>query len=151
MLDQLGGDFWSEIADAYVITTNGTVNSQGRCVMGRGIALQAKNRFPGIDLQLGRLIKHWGNRVHYLGPWTRADGVSHNIFSFPVKHAWNEKADLELIKKSAEVLAEEAPTWMYKIVMVRPGCGNGGLSWDDVKPAITPFLNQRFIVIERNP
>ena len=141
------GDFWNELGDAHVITTNGVV-ANGRCVMGRGVALQAKNRFPGLDKLLGSLISERGNRVHALGLWTRADGATHNLFSFPVKKHWRDKADIELIKTSIAELILECPPALQKIVMVRPGCGNGGLRWDGVKEAIKPFLGNRFIIME---
>ena len=146
---ELTGDFWYELADAHVITTNGIVKDNGACVMGRGVALQARNRFPGIDKFLGSRIRERGNRVHALGEWTRADGAAYNLFSFPVKKHWRDKADLDLIKQSAAELILECPPSMQKIVMVRPGCGNGGLQWEVVREAIKPFLNNRFHIIER--
>ncbi len=36
-----------------------------------------------------------------------------------------------------------------KVYLVRPGCGNGQLKWEDVKPLIAPILDDRFIVVER--
>ena len=36
-----------------------------------------------------------------------------------------------------------------KVYMARPGCGNGQLKWEDVKPLIAPILDDRFIVVER--
>lgn len=54
------GDLWDFHAAPNAvacITTNGYVNGRGECVMGRGVARQAKARFPGIAKQLGTLIK----------------------------------------------------------------------------------------------
>mgnify|MGYP001585303530 CR=1 FL=1 len=54
------GDIWdynvASEANCIGITTNGTVKSNGACVMGRGVALQAKLRVHGIDRQIGRAI-----------------------------------------------------------------------------------------------
>ncbi|MCO5205659.1 MAG: hypothetical protein M9928_11545, partial [Anaerolineae bacterium] len=52
------GDMWSawDSADLFVITTNSTLRADGALVMGRGIARQARNRFPGIAAALGRAI-----------------------------------------------------------------------------------------------
>lgn len=142
------GDFWREHGDAFVITTNGTIKTSGACVMGRGIALEAKNRFPGIDKTLGREISNHGNRVHALGTWTDAALKRYLMYSFPVKHDWFEVADPILIANSASRLVLETHL-CDKIVIVRPGCGNGQLEWGDVKPILKEFFDDRFIVIER--
>lgn len=143
------GDFWEHEADAHVITTNGTIKESGAAVMGRGVARQAKMRFPGIPMYLGSLLQERGNRVHYLGEWTRADGRSYNLFSFPVKHNWDEPADLELIAKSAAELAVEASGY-HTVAIVRPGCGNGGRDWiTEVRAIVKPFLGTRFHVVQK--
>lgn len=146
---EITGNFWDQIAEAYVITTNGTLRTDGQCVMGRGIALEAKNRFPGIATALGARIKVAGNKVHPLGQWSRADGAGFNMLSFPVKHNYWEIANQDLIKQSfAELLLETSG--YQSIVIVRPGCGNGGLSWDHtVRSIAKQFLNDRFTVVER--
>jgi len=143
------GDFWSFLGDIHVLTTNGTLKSNGACVMGRGIAREAKIRFPGLDKALGREINSHGNRVHKLGRWTRADGATFNLMSFPVKHQWFDKADIELIKDSAARLAFDLQG-VNRVILVRPGCGNGGLNWGVVKPVIEEYLDDRFIIVERN-
>lgn len=52
------GNMWDsyEVADLFLITTNSTLTRPNKLVMGRGIALQAKERFPGLDTALGRQI-----------------------------------------------------------------------------------------------
>lgn len=143
------GNFWDEPGDAHVITTNGTVKANGRCVMGRGIAKQAKSRFPGLDKELGKLLMQRGNCVHPLGLWSLADGRIYNIYSFPVKANWWEKANLVLIERSCAQLTSCLPPEHDRIVMVRPGCGNGQLSWDVVRPLCEQYLNNRFLIVER--
>jgi len=144
------GDFWAETGDAHVITTNGTIKTNGACVMGRGVALQARNRFPGIDKFLGTIISEKGNHVHSLGEWTRADGATHHIFSFPVKINYWENATLAMIRYSVRELVIQVPPAFQKVVMVRPGCGNGNLVWDVVREELRVILNDRFVIVERN-
>ena len=151
------GNLWEYPADVRVITTNGTVKKNGECVMGRGCALEAKQRFPTISGVLGDALRRGGNHVYWLY------GGEHGaiIFSFPVKHEWHQKADIDLIRQSAEEISGLIPKWIKVVVMPRPGCGNGGLTWcacqypDDahadgcggVRHVLEPILDDRFHVI----
>jgi len=138
------GDLWEywERGDWIVITTNGSIRHDGACVMGRGVALQAAQRFPNLPYRLGDRITSHGNVVHVF--------TDLRLFAYPVKNAWMQRADLELIREGALRLSNLALAMnLGTIFMVRPGCGNGGLSWDVVKPIIEPFLDERFCVVER--
>ena len=141
------GNLWEVEADLRVITTNGAVRRDGACVMGRGCALEAKNKFPRIDLKLGELLREHGNRVMRLG---RYDGVV--IASFPVKSHWREEADPALIRRSACQLVAIAEKFGYeRVVIPRPGCGNGRLQWADVRPILAEVLDDRFSVVTFPP
>jgi hypothetical protein len=110
------------------ITTNGAITKSNRAVMGRGCALEAKTRFPHLPKVLARLIEMNGNIVQELmtGLWV-----------FPVKHSWEMDADLSLIKDSAEQLRRMAMIQSnITFTVPRPGCGNGRLSWEDVRPLL---------------
>jgi hypothetical protein len=140
------GDVWdlAEGADALCITTNGTIKADGRGVMGRGVARQALDRYPGLDARLGRHLTANGNVVggllddHGLCP----------LVAFPVKHAWHEPADLDLIAKSAEALMVYIDRQGWTTVLLpRPGCGNGQRSWAEVKPLIELVLDDRVVVV----
>lgn len=154
--------------DSIVITTNGFVKKDGSLVMGRGIAKEARDRIPGIDKRIGRAVQRDGNHVYafHNGP------LEPIIFSFPVKPekgllygrlmpGWMVKADIALIEQSAKELVAlieglhynqfTINAWPFKnILMPRPGCGNGGLKWEEVKPIIEPILDDRFTVMH-NP
>lgn len=125
-----------------VITTNGDVNRNGQAIMGRGVALQAKTKFPDLPLELAYHLKANGNVL--------AGFNKYRIISFPVKHHWNARADIDLIRKSAEALAR---AWVSEdtLYLPRPGCGNGQLAWTDVKPVLAPLLDNRFVVVEAFP
>ena len=144
------GDIWDRHQQGHwiVITTNGTVKKNGEAVMGRGLALQAKQRFPGVAKRLGEGIQVFGNVVTH---WNE-----NGLIFFPVKANWWEKADLELIKHSAECLSKlflylDTKTYQTPIYLPHVGCGNGGLRWADVKPILEVRLDDRFLVIERQP
>lgn len=140
------GNLWEYPADVRVITTNGFVKNNGLAVMGRGCALEAAKKYPQFPYYLGTRIKEHGLSVEQFG---FDDGI---VLAFPVKHNWYENADKDLIIKSTFQLIEIAdkqhnPKWNV-ILMPRPGCGNGNLSWDgEVKPILEEILDDRFHVI----
>lgn len=127
------GDLWDYPADVICITTNGDVRTDGAAVMGRGVALQAAKRYPGIEYELGRrIINGAGNHVLLIPSeslWL--------ILAFPVKRHWYEKASPELIARSvAELRALIGDNSNLTYVLPRPGCGNGQLAWADVRPLL---------------
>ncbi len=152
---EVRGNLWDYECDAIVITTNGFVKNNGEAVMGRGCALEAANRIDNLPARLGQHIKNHGNTLTvfwegYQG-YNGEDGDiwSIDLITFPVKHNWWEKADLELIEQSCIDLkswANETSYWK-KILIPRPGCGNGGLDWEDVKPILEKYFDDRFYVI----
>ena len=143
------GNLWDFPADVRVITTNGTVKKNGECVMGRGCALEAKRFQPEIPKLLGHHIQETKSNTPFLFP---AILKGARLVSFPVKHNWYEKADIDLIEVSARILTawanmpDKVGVW-NTVVLPRPGCGNGGLRWEDVKPVLEPILDDRFHVI----
>lgn len=145
---ELTGNLWEWPADAHVITTNGSVTGAGRAVMGRGCAKEAAVMWPELQHELGALLTAYGNRVHLMtGYYKRLDGRVYRLVTFPVKHHWQDAADPQLIVKSLYQLTELA-TWncWENVVMPRPGCGNGRLSWADVRTLLQAVLNDRFLV-----
>lgn len=131
------GDLWAakprNPGFVTVVTTNGTVKTNGECVMGRGIARQARDEIPGLARYLGDLIQEHGNRPFNLG---------NGIWSLPVKHNWWETADLKLIKASLEEMDEMVDKFNPNLVRFpKPGCGNGGLSWDRVSKHVLPIMD----------
>ena len=138
---EINDNIWNYYNKGYFIgvNTNGDVNREGRCVMGRGLALQVAKRIPKIPFKLGELITKYGNNVYIL---------QDRIISIPVKHHWHEKADINLIIKSMKQLIDLMVTHnINSIFLTRPGCGNGGLKWEDVKPVIEPLLDSKFTIV----
>jgi len=144
-MKEVKGNIWDYHKKGHwiVITTNGTIKANGEAVMGRGIALQAKQRFSGLPLMLGRKTSKYGN-VPYILPEFR-------LVTLPVKHNWWEQADVRLIADEIAQLGRAWTLWDNKLslYLVRPGCGNGRLDWKDVKPVLEKYLDDRFIVVEK--
>ena len=136
-------NLWTHPADLICVTTNGHVKRSGECVMGAGCAKELRDAVPTAAGRLGSLIQEHGNRPMR---FTAVNGTP--VCSFPVKHHWKEAADPDLIAESAIALAFLATKFGYtRVVLPRPGCGNGRLSWDDVKKIIGPLLDDRFTVV----
>lgn len=143
---EVRGDLWDYWENGHwvVITTNGDIRADGANVMGRGVAKEAAIRFPELPMRLGDRLSVSGNKVHSFSQW--------HLFTFPVKHHWKTMAVPDLIETSAVLLVRlVAALNLNRVYMVRPGCGNGGLKWDDVRPILNRHLDERFFVVERHP
>lgn len=142
---EVQGDLWVVAAksDAVVVSTNGAVKANGACVMGRGVALDAARRWPRLPFWLGETLLDEGNHVHW---FEMDDGTL--VISFPVKTHWTNLAVPGLISRSAEELvAITGDLDLKSVALPRVGCGNGGLSWADVRPLLAGVLDDRFTVV----
>ena len=162
------------VPDAICITTNGALNKASESIMGKGCALEAKRAYPGVAKELGQKIKSFGNVTQIIRHSIRTNP---SLVAFPVKRTgmhiksrldvvwhmakrfkpgdfvpgWALKADPVLIRESAMRLAALANQHGWeKVVLVRPGCGAGTLRWDEVKPILEEYLDDRFFVITYN-
>lgn len=136
------GDIWAYAGQGLiVITTNGSLTRDGRAIFGRGVARQAVQRFPEIAERLGALLARQGSHVFCLGG---------GILSFPVEETAWSLPDLRIIARSARELRDlaDAHGWP-RVVVPRPGCGGGGLAWQDVKPVLEPWLDDRFLLVSQ--
>lgn len=166
---EIKGNLFNEPCDAFCITTNGFIKKDGTCVMGRGCAKQAATYWPQLPKTLGQNINDYGNVV--LAALLLSDG--RHLLSFPVKPVsvvfngnncvkhmmnkfnigdvvpgWAALADVELIKTSAMQLLNITNSYSWnKVVLPRPGCGAGELSWTAVKHALDKILDDRFYSI----
>lgn len=133
-------DIWSYQGQAIIaITTNGSLTRDGRAIMGKGVAKQAAERFPELRSQLGRLLQVRGNHVHE---------ILLGLVSFPVEETPFSLPELSLIRRSAEELRHLADQSGWRQVVVpRPGCGGGGMRWQEVKPVLEEYFDDRFIVV----
>jgi hypothetical protein len=148
-MHEIVGDIWDYLDKGWiVIPTNGIVKKNGEAVMGGGLALDAALRFGSLPGELGSRLKN-GNYVYYFREY--------KIITFPTKHHYAEPSDLDLIIKSAQQLNSDLKVFRLqgqtetKFFIPRVGCGLGGLSWNMVKPAIMPYLNEPEFVFIRPP
>ena len=132
MLNLKRGNLLEEKTEALV----NTVNCVG--VMGRGLALQFKRAFPENFKQYQKACKN--GEVQPGQMFTVDMGLLLNpryIINFPTKRHWRQKSRIEDIQSGLEALVEEVRSRRINSIAIPPlGCGNGGLSWNDVKPLI---------------
>lgn len=129
----LTGNIFSSSAKAIVIT----VNCEG--VMGAGIALDAKNRWPEIyDVYSKRCER---NDFH-VGEIMWADSVSKKVALFPSKKLWRAPSKLSYISDGLDTLRSDIDQMsITSIALPHLGCSNGGLTWSEVKPLIVEKLS----------
>jgi hypothetical protein len=143
---EIRGSLWShhnQKGYLILITTNGTIRKDGCGVMGRGCALEGAQRYSDLPKLLGESLKNSGNVIQLLFP----EGSKNPILTFPVKHQWFEDADPELIHQSALELKKIAEKVTHiKFILPRPGCGNGRLKWQDVKPLLEDLPDNVLVI-----
>lgn len=136
-----------------VIPTNLYVTKDGKAVMGRGLALQAAQKWPKAPFWYGfHLVEHirstpYGQNPHMedINPFDLlAVSPEWRAVFLPVKTTWQQQARKGLIEASLTNLAYMLDKNVLKGVQLaipRLGCGNGGLDWEnDVKPIMRTFL-----------
>lgn len=121
-------------ADAEAIVN--TVNTVG--VMGKGIALQFKRAFPANFRAYQAACKRGEVKLGHV--WTFDTGVLGSrryILNFPTKQHWRSPSRLQDIAAGLESLVRTADELnLASLAIPALGCGNGGLSWSDVRPLI---------------
>lgn len=101
-------------------------------------------RWPGLSFTLGDQVRRHGNVPILASDNTR------QICTFPTKNHWKDRSSILLIEKSAgHLLQIIGNNPGYNWILPRPGCGNGKLQWEKVKPVIE-FLPDNVWVIWRN-
>ena len=133
------GDIWSVFKKTglFLFTANGDVNSREELVMGRGMALEVKDRCPGVALWFGMRSKaNPGWCLLIYSPKPSYGGPIQPIGAFRVKYHWYEPANLALIMKATTELVTHAPEY-DRIDLNFPGIGNGRLQRADVLPIVS--------------
>ncbi len=131
------GDLLEQKVDAIV----NTVNCVG--VMGKGIALQFKRKWPSNfrDYQAAcksKLITPGRMFVHDAGALAKQPRY---IINFPTKIHWKGKSQIQFIDAGLEDLVRQIQALDIRSIAIPPlGCGNGGLGWSEVRPRIERAL-----------
>lgn len=113
-----------------------TVNCVG--VMGKGIALQFKNKWPANNAQYEAACKNKLVRPGTMFVFDSGGLVKPNfIINFPTKDHWRGKSNIEFIRDGLVDLIAQVKRLGIKSIAIPPlGCGNGGLEWSEVRTLI---------------
>jgi len=131
--------------EAEAQTLVNTVNCVG--VMGAGIALEFKVRFPEMFEDYVERCKK--GEVKLGRPYYYPRLYPPSILNFPTKDHWRSVSRLEDIVKGLEYLEKHYEEWGILSLAVPPlGCGQGQLEWRVVGPTLYRHLSRLNIPIE---
>jgi len=147
MIEFTKGDILEANTEAIV----NTVNCMG--IMGRGIALQFKNKFPeNFNAYASACKKHQvlpGNMFVFD---TGALIFPRYIINFPTKRHWKGKSRMEDIEAGLKDLVRTIDERQIKSIALPPlGSGLGGLDWQEVRRCIESALrssNAKILIFE---
>ena len=118
-----------------------TVNTEG--VMGKGIALQFKKKYPEMYEVYRRACDAGEVRPGMMHVFERKDMLNPRfIINFPTKRHWRSPARMEDLQSGLQALVFEIKERNIRSIAIPPlGCGNGGLDWAIVRPTIERALH----------
>ena len=148
MIELVEGNLLEADADALV----NTVNTEG--VMGKGLALQFKARFPEMFEEYRRACQAGEvrpGRMHIVERWEMFR--PRYIINFPTKRQWRFPSRMADIESGLRALAGDIERLDIRSIAIPPlGCGNGGLDWDQVFPkiqrALAPLTEVQVLVFQ---
>lgn len=136
MLKFVEGDFFNYEADIRI----NTVNCVG--VMGAGVALLFKNKFPEMFKDYSNACSKGIVKVGEPHVWFENDMFSKlTIINFPTKIHWKNPSKYEYLEKGLVWLKKYLSDKENSTITIPAlGCGHGGLDWAIVKDMITKYL-----------
>jgi|YNPMSStandDraft_1061717.scaffolds.fasta_scaffold17470_3 O-acetyl-ADP-ribose deacetylase (regulator of RNase III) len=127
----LRGNLFDSDAEALV----NTVNTHG--VMGKGIALEFKKRFPANYEFYRQACEQGQVQIGKMLVFPTQSLQPQYIINFPTKQHWRGRSKLEYIQRGLQDLVCVVQQQGIRSIALPPlGCGHGGLRWEQVKPLI---------------
>lgn len=139
------GDMWSMFGktDLFLITTNTSKDKAGDMVMGRGIALEAKLRYPSMPtdfaVKFNKAIdtQAYDDALHPLHVGWIGKYEEQVVGWFITKYNWRQNSSLDILQRSCRDLARLAEIMYPKRIDLNfPGIGYGKLEREDVLPLL---------------
>jgi uncharacterized protein YwgA/O-acetyl-ADP-ribose deacetylase (regulator of RNase III) len=135
------GDIFKSEAQTLV----NTVNCVG--VMGKGLALEFKKRFP--DMYEDYVKRCRQGEVRLGKPYLYKRLITPWLLLFPTKQDWRFVSKLSDIEEGLKYLEKHYKEWGITSLAIPPlGCGLGELNWDIVGPTLYRYLSKLEIPVE---
>lgn len=116
-------------------------------VMGKGIALEFKKRFPTMYADYAARCKR--KEVALGQPYLYRGKKPPYILNFPTKDHWHSASKLDDIEMGLQFLIDHYTEWgITSIAVPALGCGEGGLNWQLVGPMLYRYLTKMDVPVE---
>jgi len=136
-----------EFFDSECQTLVNAVNCVG--VMGAGIALEFKKRYPEMYADYRSRCEHENVRVGHPYLWR---GIERNILNFPTKVHWTEQSSIAGIEQGLEYFMHNYEHWgVTSAAFPALGCGCGGRDWPEVRGVMIRHLSSCKIPVHVYP
>jgi len=151
VIENVSGNIFDSNADAIV----NAVNCVG--VMGKGLALQFKKRFPNNFKIYKESCTNQNLRPGNVLIYDQGElGKPRFIINFPTKDHWKQPSEIGYIDSGLESLADATRKHnISSIAIPALGCGLGGLKWGDVRPrivdALSPIMDLTVYIYDPKP
>ncbi len=133
------------ILESNAQTLINTVNCVG--VMGKGIALEFKKRFPEMFHDYVQRCKR--NELQPGVPYLYKTLFPPQVVNFPTKDHWRAASRIEDVERGLGIIQKKSGEWGIESLAIPPlGCGNGQLLWTSVGPLIYRFLSHLDLPVE---
>ncbi len=129
------GNMWSVFGntDLFLVTTNPIIRKDGAVVMGRGIALEMKTKYPQFPYDFAQALTwNLGNSFGTVGIYD-----NQQCGYFMTKNHWKDHSLPKVIRKSVDELCYFISDHDgISVDLNFPGIGNGKLKREDVLPLL---------------
>jgi O-acetyl-ADP-ribose deacetylase (regulator of RNase III) len=133
MIETKNGNILYCVTDSFV----NTVNEKG--VMGKGLALQVKEKYPEVFKIYETACKKHLVSVGKILPIKANDGKL--VINFPTKKHWKYPSQYIWIRQGLIDLSSFLEQNKISISIPKLGCANGGLDWKRIKNYIYEELD----------
>lgn len=126
-------------------TLTNPINCRG--VMGGGLALEFRNRFPVMYQDYVARCRR--GEVKVGRPYVWRNPAEPSVLNFPTKDDWRDPSKLEYVEEGLRYLANHyREMGVVSLAMPALGCGLGGLEWSKVRPLMERELSNLDIPVE---